>query len=470
MRFRLFLKYLCLVPFLLVAEAVFSQIEAPSSLELSQGDFSLTIWAIWPKVEGAKAYRIEAKIEGARYLSVDRVTLENKVQIYNYDYEGIYEITVYSCTDEKCSTQSENSISGTGFAAYSNNETQQDILVIYDEAPGKLNFSTEPSNRLEIAACEDEECDYWRRRTVGGNYIEVTSTDISFLSVRVCEWKTENDLYGDVCERKRTIFPFSLPENWADYAGKSFTISTSGEISDVTAGSDDDTNNNQSESDTNSNNSSSGQDSTSGGNTDDGSAKDEEDDADSSLVVATSGLKWSLGNWGESTWYKESTSITGSSEDIIPDIPQQSLARISRVDKTLSKAAISMGASKDNGNTTSTKFKEDDNIILTAEIYPEPNDLGESGELYVVLVNRLNGKKEFFALEDSVWVTWNQSLKTLPAAKYVDNLSNKESILIYSGYMTAGIRNIYVGYSILTESGKPLIHFNGIPFKIEVTQ
>jgi hypothetical protein len=55
----------------------------------------------------------------------------------------------------------------------------------------------------------------------------------------------------------------------------------------------------------------------------------------------------------------------------------------------------------------------------------------------------------FSALNQSGnWEIWNLSLKSLPAAQYVEYLESVEEVLIYSGALTAGDRAFYVGYSI----------------------
>jgi len=486
-------KYAFTLMLLFFVNFAYGQIKPPSSIEASQGDFTDRIYFSWEKVEEAKTYKvcIYNLCDGAA-----RVVSSNEITIGSFKPTTI-DIIVYSCSDESCDSTSEKSISATGFSDFSSSKTTQDIIVEYDkDNENRLLISTQPTKAIYVQTCIDISCSFplsytFNQWKTGKFFWALDGSEKVFL-FRFCEIVTNKNTSGYLCEEKKTILPFTPVSNWEDVKGTSFVVDTTENIQDTTGDDSNSSNNsedteNDSDSDDNSSDNSSDDTSTNEGSNSEADDTNNDDEGDTSdtksddnennssnntdSVAVGSGLKWSMGNWGESNWYKSTWSITtGSSNSTIPDIPQQSLARISKVDKTISKAAISMGASKDNGNTTSTKFKEDDNIILTAEIYPEPNDLGESGELYVVLVNRLNGKKEFFALEDSVWVPWNQSLKTLPAAKYVNNLSNKESILIYSGYMTAGIRNIYVGYSLLTESGKPLIHFNGIPFQIEITQ
>jgi len=155
----------------------------------------------------------------------------------------------------------------------------------------------------------------------------------------------------------------------------------------------------------------------------------------------------------------------------VPVVPQQSLAKITRTDGTETNSTISIGSSSDNGETYSTSFTVDDEVTLTAKIYPDSGDVGEEGELYVVMRSTIDGKKTFSALnEDGNWEPWNASLKTLPAAKYIESLEEVEDILIYSGAITAGVRLFYVGYSLFTEDGKPVITTSLSPYKITVSE
>ena len=142
-----------------------------------------------------------------------------------------------------------------------------------------------------------------------------------------------------------------------------------------------------------------------------------------------------------------------------------------RTDDTATDSTISIGASSDGGETTDTTFTVDDEVILTAKIYPDSSDLGEEGELYVVMRSTIDGKKTFTALnEDGIWEAWNASLKTLPAAKYVESLEEVEDVLVYSGVITAGERLFYVGYSLFTAEGKPVITTSLSPYKITVSE
>jgi len=155
----------------------------------------------------------------------------------------------------------------------------------------------------------------------------------------------------------------------------------------------------------------------------------------------------------------------------VPDVPQQSLSKITRSNGTATDSSISIGASSDGGETTDTTFTVDDEVTLTAKIYPDSDDVGEEGELYVVMRSTVDGKKTFTALnQDGNWEPWNARLKSLPAAKIFASLQEVEDVFIHSGKITAGDRQFYVGYSLYTEYGKPVITTSLSPYIIAVTE
>jgi len=173
--------------------------------------------------------------------------------------------------------------------------------------------------------------------------------------------------------------------------------------------------------------------------------------------------------YGEEYFCTDSAKAYGFKGKI--EVPQQSLSKITRTDGTATDSTISIGASSDGGETTNTNFTVDDDVTLTAKIYPDSGDVGEEGELYVVMRSTIDGKKTFSALnEDGNWEAWNASLKLLPSAKIVASLQEVEDVLVYSGAITAGDRLFYVGYSLFTEDGKPVITTSLSPFKITVSE
>ena len=184
-------------------------------------------------------------------------------------------------------------------------------------------------------------------------------------------------------------------------------------------------------------------------------------------------MTWGEDAWGSANWGVNNISQPGlePAPVVAPEIPQQSLSRITRTDGTATDSTISIGASSDGGETTGTTFTVDDEVTLTAKIYPDSGDVGEEGELYVVMRSTIDGKKTFSALnEDGNWEAWNASLKLLPSAKIVASLQEVEDVLVYSGAITAGDRLFYVGYSLFTEDGKPVITTSLSPYKITVSE
>jgi hypothetical protein len=146
------------------------------------------------------------------------------------------------------------------------------------------------------------------------------------------------------------------------------------------------------------------------------------------------------------------------------------VGRVIRTDGTATESKILISSSLNQGEAYSTSFANRDQIIITAKVLPDADDVGSEGELYVVIRERESGKKVFKALnQDGVWEVWNASLKSLPAARYVANLQASEELTVYSGTMTAGQRLIYVGYSPYTDD-KPIITTSLSPVMIDVSE
>jgi hypothetical protein len=194
--------------------------------------------------------------------------------------------------------------------------------------------------------------------------------------------------------------------------------------------------------------------------------------ADSNTLLqyrVSSCVKKEWDGYGEEYFCTDSAKAYGFRGKI--EVPQQSLSKIIRTDGTATDSTISIGASSDGGETTGTTFTVDDDVTLTAKIYPDSGDVGEEGELYVVMRSTIDGKKTFSSLnEDGNWEAWNASLKSLPSAKIVASLQEVEDVLVYSGAITAGDRLFYVGYSLFTEGGKPVITTSLSPYKITVSE
>ena len=484
-------KYALLTISFLFTSFAYGQIKPPSSIEASQGDFTDKIYFRWEDVNEAIKYKV---------CVIDTCDVGTRIVSSNQIVFGTFKpqpttIFVYSCSDESCDSTSEESISATGFSDFSPSKTTQDIVVEYDkDNENRLLISTQSTKSIYAQTCIDISCSFplsytFNQWKTGNFFLSLDGSEYAIL-FRFCEIVTNKYTRGYLCEEKKTIVPITPVSNWEDVKGTSFVIDTTVDIQDTTG---DDTNSSNNSEDTE--NDSDPDDNSSDNNSDDASTNEvsnsgagdtnndnesnisdtnssdnENNNSNNNSAVVGSGLKWSMGNWGESNWYKSTWSITtGSSNSTIPEIPQQSLSGLTRTDRKGTKSTLTIGASSDGGQSTSDIFTIDDTIVITAKVYPEKDDIGQAGEIYLVLREIKNGRKVFSALSnDKNWQSWNLSLRDLPTAEYIDSLQDVEEILIHSGEMTEGERALYVGYSLLTEEGKPLIHVNGRPFIFKV--
>jgi hypothetical protein len=162
------------------------------------------------------------------------------------------------------------------------------------------------------------------------------------------------------------------------------------------------------------------------------------------------------------------TGFKKSTEEIKEKTPKQSLSGISTSGGKSSKATIEGGATSDLGKTSKTTFTSGDYIDVVFTIYPEEDHIGDAGYIYVVLSKTTGRNKSFsYLIEDGLWEPWGGGLKALQPARVVDELSEAETVLAYSGEVEEGDLKIYVGYALPFDD-KPTIHFNSRPYKIEI--
>ena len=156
-------------------------------------------------------------------------------------------------------------------------------------------------------------------------------------------------------------------------------------------------------------------------------------------------------------------------KDKIPEVISEAQGVTITTDGKSSKTSIAIGVAGNGEQNNDKSFTTSDFIDLVAKVIPDPLDVGKEGEIYVVVRVIENGKKVFLALnEDGYWETWNASLKSLPAARYVAALSDAEEVLVFSGELSEGERLVYVGYSLYEKDGKPKIHVSLKPYTLTV--
>lgn len=139
-----------------------------------------------------------------------------------------------------------------------------------------------------------------------------------------------------------------------------------------------------------------------------------------------------------------------------------SLELITTSDGSSSSAGFGAGASSNEGSTSDTVFTDGDNIIIAGSVTPQSADIGEAGEILVVLL--ADGIPTFLDTNGQ-YQTWNGSLKSLEPAYEVSSLSSLENFEVFSGAVQSGTYKVWLGYRLV--GGGPL-HFNFKAFKITV--
>lgn len=137
-----------------------------------------------------------------------------------------------------------------------------------------------------------------------------------------------------------------------------------------------------------------------------------------------------------------------------------------QTDGNASSASIYIGASDDDGVTTAREFIYSKTVSIEGLIEVDSDDVGKTGDIFVVMRKGSASLKRFFALNESgIWEAWGGSLKNLPIAKSVGSLSESERVEVFSGEIELGQVVIYVGYATQSSGSKPIIHVHAVPQK-----
>jgi len=137
-----------------------------------------------------------------------------------------------------------------------------------------------------------------------------------------------------------------------------------------------------------------------------------------------------------------------------------------QTDGNASSASIYIGASDDEGVTTTREFIYSKVVTIEGLIEVDSDDIGKTGNIFVVMRKGSAGSKRFYALNESgAWEAWGGSLKNLPIAKNINSLSESERVKVYTGEIELGQVAIYVGYATQSSGSKPIIHVHTVPQK-----
>lgn len=152
-----------------------------------------------------------------------------------------------------------------------------------------------------------------------------------------------------------------------------------------------------------------------------------------------------------------------NTDEIISGISGSSdLEKITATDGSDSSAGFGAGASADSGSSTATEFSDGQDITIAGSIEPQSSDVGETGEIFVVLITN---EGLMYLDSNGDYAAWKGSLKTLGPAYTVNSLSSVESFEVFSGTVQSGVYRVFLGYRVT--DGGPL-HYNAKAFRITV--
>lgn len=129
-----------------------------------------------------------------------------------------------------------------------------------------------------------------------------------------------------------------------------------------------------------------------------------------------------------------------------------------------SNATFALGMTRDNGATYNTTAHVTDNVEIRGEIRPEPNQIGQLADIFVV--DRILTTGEFrMRTAAGVWVPWNATVSSLVPYRERVTLSSTVSVDMFSGTLgNAAEHRIFLGY--LPPDGVLRYHTSGMPLTI----
>ncbi len=162
---------------------------------------------------------------------------------------------------------------------------------------------------------------------------------------------------------------------------------------------------------------------------------------------------------------EESTEETGANSGESDTSPDQASLKGITSSKGSSKAKFKAGAFLDGKGSAKTTLSVGDNVTIAATVIPEDGDVGEAGNLYVVVQSKTeDGTSLVQKNEDGLFEKWNGGLKKLKPYISRSALSSSEKLVVFEGSLQAGTHKIFVGYA--TQDGT--LHFNTVAYRINV--
>jgi hypothetical protein len=129
-----------------------------------------------------------------------------------------------------------------------------------------------------------------------------------------------------------------------------------------------------------------------------------------------------------------------------------------------SNATFALGMTRDNGATYITTANVTDTVLIRGEIHPEPSQVGQAADIFVV--DRVLTTGEFrMRTQDGVWVPWNATVSTLVPYRERATLTSTVAVDMFSGTLgNTAEHRIFLGY--LPADGVLRYHTSGMPVTI----
>lgn len=130
-------------------------------------------------------------------------------------------------------------------------------------------------------------------------------------------------------------------------------------------------------------------------------------------------------------------------------------------------AAFTMGASKDSGTSTATRFKPGDSIQVAGAVKPQVADIGKSADLFVVIRALLGGSESWLYRDGTGgFRPWSRAIQDLKPAMETSSLQSGATVEVYKGQVGTGTFQVFLGYKLDSSN---TLHFTPVPLQLNVT-
>jgi hypothetical protein len=129
-------------------------------------------------------------------------------------------------------------------------------------------------------------------------------------------------------------------------------------------------------------------------------------------------------------------------------VSQAPIEKVRSIGGSSSDASFESGASANDGAKTGTDFSSSDDVTIVGTINIDPDDQGQAGDIYVVLLSvNADGVVFSFLNEDGNYEAWDLPVPGLGAHISTDSLNEVYFVTVNTGTLQPGTYRVALAYS-----------------------